>query len=73
MLVFIGKSLILTGVIALVVTFVTYGGFFTLVLWWLGLMVVFKMDFWECRMLVFLLWGVNYVAGLILRGMMMSG
>jgi len=66
------KSLGLVTAVAIVVTFVPYGSYFTLVVWWLGLMVIFKMDLWECKVLVVFVWACNYVAGLALRGLMLA-
>src|SRR5262245_28385106 len=66
------KSLGLVTAVAIVVTFVPYGNYFTLLVWWLGLMVIFKMDLWECRVLVVLVWACNFVAGLAMRGLMLA-
>jgi hypothetical protein len=67
------KSVVLVAIVAVVVTFVPYGGWLSLLVWWVGLMAIFRMDLWQSRVLVVLLWGVNFAAGLILRGILASG
>src|SRR2546430_500605 len=57
---FAGKSALLVFVISLCQVFIPFGGVAVLIPWWLGLMFVFKKDFWECRILVFLIWGVHF-------------
>lgn len=69
---FASKSAILVAIVSAVVTFVPFGGFLALVVWWVGLAAIFRMDFWECRVLVFLLWGLNFVIGLALAGLLHS-
>ncbi|MBI2804039.1 MAG: hypothetical protein HYX68_03545 [Planctomycetes bacterium] len=66
------KSAILVGVVSLVVTFVPYGGLASLIVWWIGLMVVFQKDFWECRILVIMIWGVNFLFGLLIHALVLS-
>jgi hypothetical protein len=43
-----------------------------LLIWGLGLVIIFRKDLWEVRVLVILLWAVNFAAGLILRGVLQS-
>jgi len=66
------KSVIIVGVIAAVATFVPYGGLLNLLIWGLGLVIIFRKDLWEVGVLVILLWAVNFAAGLILRGVLQS-
>jgi hypothetical protein len=66
------KSVIVVGAVAAVATFVPYGGLFNLIVWALGLLIIFRKDLWELRVLVLLLWGVNFAAGLLLRGILQS-
>jgi hypothetical protein len=67
------KSVILVGVVSLVVTFVPLGlgRLASLPFWWIGLVVTFKKDVWECRILVFLLWGVNFLVGWMFQGLLL--
>lgn len=66
------KSVILVGIVAAVATFIPYGGLLTLIVWAIGLVIVFKMDLWEIRVLVLLLWGVNFLFGLLIRGLIVA-
>ena len=38
--------------------------------WWIGLMLLFRLDFWEVRTLVALNWGLNALAHFVLLGML---
>ncbi len=38
--------------------------------WWIGLMLLFRLDFWEVRTLVALNWGLNALAHFLLLGML---
>lgn len=69
---FVWKSALLVGIVAAVATFVPHGGFFTLLIWALGLLILFQRDLWESRVLIILLWAANFIAGLILRGLLLS-
>jgi hypothetical protein len=69
---FAGKSAILVFLIALTVTFVRYGDLASLPIWWIGLMVIFKKDLLECRILVVLIWGTNFLVSLAMGAMFMS-
>jgi hypothetical protein len=66
------KSVLIVGIVAAVATFVPYGGLLNLLVWALGLLIIFRKDMWELRVLVLLLWGVNFAAGLLLRGILQS-
>jgi hypothetical protein len=66
------KSVILIAIVAAVVSFVPWGGFLTFPLWGLGLIIIMRVDLWEARMLLALLWVVNYFVGLAVRGAMLS-
>lgn len=61
------KSVSLILVVTLFITFVPLGGFGSLIVWWIGLMVIFKKDFWECKILVVLIWGISFLGGLGIR------
>jgi hypothetical protein len=55
----------------MVVTFVALlpgalGFFLPLPVWWFGLMIVFRLDFWEARTLVITNWILNVLAHLLL-------
>jgi hypothetical protein len=69
---FAWKSAILVAIVSIIVTFVPFGGLASLIVWWIGLMIVFKKDFWECRILVILIWFVNFIFGLLIRGLVLS-
>jgi hypothetical protein len=66
------KSVVLIGIVAAVNTFIPYGGLLTLIVWAIGLVIVFRMDLWEIRVLVLLLWGVNFVFGLLIRSLLVG-
>lgn len=53
---FAWKSAILVLVATLVITFIPFGIFASMLVWFVGLMVIFKKDPWECRILVILIW-----------------
>jgi len=42
------------------------GFFLPLPVWWFGLMIVFRLDFWEARMLVVTNWVLNILVHLLL-------
>ena len=64
---FLAKSAGLLFVVTLLVAFVPAGGLASLVVWWIGLMLIFKKDFWECRVLVILIWGVSFILGFAIK------
>jgi hypothetical protein len=66
------KSVILILIVSVVRTFVPYGGLATLVVWWIGLMVIFKKDLWECKILVLLLWGINFLIGWLILALVLT-
>lgn len=41
---------------------VPFGIVLSIPIWWIGLMVLFRLDFWEVRTLVFINWGLNALA-----------
>ncbi len=43
-----------------------WGFFLPLPVWWVGLMIVFRLDFWEARTLVITNWVLNILAHLLL-------
>ena len=48
------------------VALLPYGFFLTLPVWWAGLMIVFRLDFWEARTLVVVNWVLNILVHLLL-------
>jgi hypothetical protein len=59
------KSMILISIICLSALFFGIAGrLVNLLIWWIGLVVLFRKDMWESRVLVILLWGVHFLAGL---------
>ena len=69
---FAWKSAILVLFVALTVTFVPWGDFASLIIWWIGLMVIFKKDLWECRILVTMIWGVDFLCTLLVKSLLMA-
>jgi hypothetical protein len=41
---------------------VPFGIVLSIPIWWIGLMVLFRLDFWEVRTLVAINWGLNALA-----------
>ncbi|SRR5579875_3512732 len=41
---------------------VSFGIVLSIPIWWIGLMVLFRLDFWEVRTLVAINWGLNALA-----------
>ncbi len=41
---------------------VPYGLLLDIPVWWFGLMLLFRLDFWEVHTLVFVNWGLNALA-----------
>ena len=66
------KSTILVFLVSLMVTFIRFGSLAALPVWWIGLMVIFKKDLMECRILVVLIWGTNFLFNLAMGAMFMS-
>jgi hypothetical protein len=58
---FAWKSAILVLVASLVITFIPFGIFASLLVWLIGLMLIFKKDLWECRVLVILIWATYFL------------
>src|SRR5262249_26270364 len=48
------------------------GIYMALFVWLIGLMVVFKLDFWEARVLIFINWVLNLAINLFLMGAIAS-
>jgi hypothetical protein len=69
---FAGKSALLVLLVALTVTFVPFGSLASLLVWWIGLMIIFKKDFWECKVLVILIWGMSFLLDLAIKAVLMS-
>jgi len=66
------KTLVIVAIVTTVVLLVPGGRYLALLIWWLGLAVLFGRDLWESRMLVVLLWVVNFVVGLALQAWLLS-
>lgn len=71
---FAWKSAILVLIASLVITFLPFGIYASLLVWLIGLIVIFKKDPWECRILVILIWVtyilVNFAITLLIEGML---
>jgi len=48
------------------VSLLPFGNWAALVVWLVGLMVVFRLDFWEARILIVFNWGLNFAVNLFL-------
>jgi hypothetical protein len=68
---FLGKSVLLIAVVSLC-GFHLYGILLSVIIWWGGLMLLFKKEFWECRILVLLLWGLFFVTGMLITGVLIE-
>lgn len=68
---FAAKSALLL-LIMTIIYLLPYANWFALIVWWIGLMVVFNKDFWECRILVLLIWGVSFAMRLVLVGLLVN-
>jgi len=64
---FAWKSAILIAIISAVEVFVPYGGGFVLLIWGLGLLILFRKDPWEWRILIVMLWVSDLIVGWIIR------
>jgi len=42
------------------------GGWITFPIWLIGVMVLFRLDFWEARILILFNWGLNFLIGIFL-------
>jgi hypothetical protein len=64
---FVLKSAVLISIITLcsfLLRGLIFGWALNLIVWWIGLIVLFRQDFWQSKVLVILLWGVHFVAGI---------
>ncbi|MCS7046333.1 MAG: hypothetical protein NZO58_08260 [Gemmataceae bacterium] len=58
------SSVLLTIVTTNTLLLKTTGDLINLLVWWLGMLILFRRDFWESRVLVMMVWGAHCVAGL---------
>jgi hypothetical protein len=65
----LAKAIPLLIVIALL-ELVPFGVFLAIPVWWFGLMLLFRLDFWEVRTLVFVNWGLNALVHYALLAML---
>jgi hypothetical protein len=65
----LAKAIPLLIVVALL-ELVPFGTFIAIPVWWIGLMLLFRLDFWEVRMLVFANWSLNALARYALLAML---
>jgi hypothetical protein len=56
----IPKAILLIALINMVSLVPIMGGYLALPVWVVGLMVLFRLDLWECRMLLFINWILNF-------------
>jgi len=64
---FAAKSALLISIVSLCLLVPAAGWLLSFAVWWVGLVLVFKKDFWECRVLVILIWGANVIFGLLIE------
>jgi hypothetical protein len=60
---FVGKAAVLVGIVSGVLL-IPYGGWFALIVWWVGVMIVFRVDFWSARILVAIIWVLTFLVRL---------
>jgi hypothetical protein len=58
-----GALLIIVADLVLLLPWGIIGWALSLVVWWAGLMLLFRLDFWECRTLV----AINWILNLLVR------
>jgi hypothetical protein len=68
---FAWKSCLLIGIMS-VIYLIPYVHWGALLFWWFGLMLIFNKDFWECRILVFLIWGIGFISRLLIIPLILS-
>src|SRR5262245_25996722 len=55
------------GLIAVANTFALVpfcGGWMALAVWWIGIVWLFKMEYWEAKVLVLIIWVLNFISRL---------
>jgi hypothetical protein len=65
------KAFLLVVLVNLV-RLVPFGGYLTLLVWLVGLLVVFRLDLWEARMVLLINWLLNMAVSFFLLGLLMS-
>jgi hypothetical protein len=66
----LGEVVVRGGILLIVINLVClipYGIWLALPVWWFGLMILFRIDFWEARTLVVINWLLNLVVNLLLH------
>lgn len=63
--VFALKSAALVAVVAGVML-IPFGGWLALLVWWVGAVALFGMEFWEAKVLVLIVWGLSFLLRLAL-------
>jgi hypothetical protein len=65
--IFLGKSVLLIFLVSLCgLHFI--GVLLSLFVWWGGIMFLFQKDFWQCRVLVLLLYGLFFATSILIAG-----
>jgi hypothetical protein len=62
---FVWKSALLVA-LASAVLFVPFGGWLALAIWWIGVVALFGMDFWEAKIIVVIIWACCFVIRIVL-------
>jgi hypothetical protein len=60
---FLAKAALLIGIVAAVLL-LPYGGWLALPIWWVGVMLIFGVDFWQARILVAIVWVLTFLVRL---------
>jgi hypothetical protein len=47
--------------VATIVIVLPFGGFLVIGVWWLGLVFLFGMEFWDAKILVAIIWGITFL------------
>jgi hypothetical protein len=63
---FARKSAVLVAIVCAVLVVPRVGGWLVLAVWWIGIAVAFGMDFWEAKVLAFMIWTLTFVTWLVL-------
>jgi hypothetical protein len=67
------KGAVLILLVDLIALIPNVGIWLTLPVWWFGLMILFRIDFWEARTLVVINWVLNLIVRLLLANLLSHG
>lgn len=66
------KSALLVLVATIVLVAIPLFGIPMLIVYWIGLVFLFGMEFWEAKFLVFIIWALNFGMGLLMFALLMK-